>query len=53
MAETIRVQMNAAEAHLPCGVTVGEAVRALLPADARQVLGVMRSGECLELTQPL
>ena len=54
MAETIRVQLNTAEAQLPCGVTVGEAVRALLPGDAFQaVLGVMRSGECLELTQPL
>ncbi len=54
MADQILIRMKEREGLFPCGVTAGEAARALLPADeARNVLCVQQGGMSLDLNQPL
>ena len=54
MPERIRIQMNGNAQEFASGISVGEAVRALLPPEeARRVLCVQRGGVCLELNDTL
>ena len=52
--ERISIRIGEREADFACGITAGEAVRALLPAcEAEKVLCVQRGGLCLELGEKL
>ena len=53
MCDVIRITLDEKQGSFAPGVRVGEAVRALLPERAPQVLCTMRGGVCMELNEPL